>query len=144
MRPRVGRSRPASNRSNVLLPAPEGPKITVHPDAKAHSTSRWKLPRCASSKNSSMAARRSVLLSPGIEKCQSDDAHPKQDGGGVVGGGIVEVLNLVIKNDGERPCRAGNIAAEHENHAELTDGMQKAEHDGSEQRTPCKRNQNAR
>src|SRR5579863_5921142 len=129
MRPRVGRSRPASNRSNVLLPAPEGPKITVHPDAKAHSTSRWKLPRCASSKNSSMAARRSVLLSPGIEKCQSDDAHPQQDGGGVV-----EVFYLVVKHDGERACRAGNIAAEHENHAELTDGVQKTEHDGSEQR----------
>ena len=40
-------SRPASRRSSVLLPAPEGPKITVQSEARRHSTSRWKLPRRA-------------------------------------------------------------------------------------------------
>ena len=84
-----------------------------------------------------------MLLGFGIDQCKSEDAHAEQDGGGAVGGGVVEVFHLVIEDDGKRARGAGNVAAEHEDDAELADGVQKTEHDGGEQRAARERNENA-
>ncbi len=40
-----------------------------------------------------------------------------------VGGGVVAVLNEVVEGDGEGAGCSGNIAAEHEDYAELAYGV---------------------
>ena len=85
----------------------------------------------------------SVLLRFGVDNREGQNAHAEQDGGGAVGGGVVEVFHLVIEHDGKRARGAGNVAAEHEDYAELADGVQKTEHDGGEQRAARERNENA-
>ena len=69
---------------------------------------------------------------------------PRSNSGGATGGGVVEVFHLVVEHDGKRARGAGNVAAEHEDDAELADGVKKAEHNGGEKRAASERNKNAR
>ena len=59
--------------------------------------------------------------------------NAEQDGGGAVGGGVVEVLDLVVEHDGEGARGAGDVAAEHEDDAEFADGVEKAENCGGDE-----------
>ncbi len=72
-----------------------------------------------------------------------EDAQGKEDCGGAIRGGVVEVLDLVVEDDGESAGGAGNVAAEHEYDAELADGVEKTEHDGGQKRAAGKRNEDA-
>src|SRR5580658_5741748 len=67
--------------------------------------------------------------------------HGEQDGGGAVGGGVVEVLDLVVEDDGEGARGAGNVSAEHEDYAELAHGVEKAEDGGGNKRSAGEWNQ---
>ena len=76
--------------------------------------------------SSSTAA--STRASAQVDGGQGSGAKGEQDGRGAVGGGVVEVLHLVVKHDGEGAGCAGNVSAEHEHHAELAHGVEEAEH----------------
>ena len=60
---------------------------------------------------------------PGEERSNQEQKR------GTAGGGVVEVLDLVVEDDRERARGAGNVAAEHEDDAEFADGVKEAEHD---------------
>ena len=49
------------------------------------------------------------------------DADQKERGS--IRGGVGKFLDLVVDGDGESACGAGDVAANHENHAELADGV---------------------
>src|ERR1700722_5954098 len=134
-----GRSRPASRRSNVDLPAPEGPKITVHSEAKQDSTCRWKPPRRASRVNSSTTA--SARSPAQVNGREGNGAQSKQNDGCAVGRCVVEALNLVVEHDRERARGAGNVSTQHEHYAEFTYCMEKAEDRARYQRPASERNE---
>src|ERR1039457_1212840 len=129
-------SRPAKRRSSMLLPAPEGPKITVQSEERRHSISRRKLPRRAL-KLSSSTSFAPALFPFGIENCQCNHAEGEEDGGSAAGGGVVEVFDLVIEDDGEGAGGAGDVAAEHEDYSEFADGVEEAEDCSGDQRSTC-------
>src|ERR1700723_1092280 len=123
---------PAMSRSRVDLPAPDGPKITVHSELKLHPMSRSKLPRWALRASSSTAASRRP--SANVNCCQGRSTEAKQNCRGAIGGGIVKVFHLVVEHDRKRARGSGNVSAQHEHNAELTRGVQKGEHRCGHQR----------
>src|SRR5882762_7932022 len=135
MRPASGScilSRPAMSRRSVLLPAPDGPKTTVHGVASLHSMSRWKLPRRALRLSSTIAP---LLPVPGptcvqatgtrVDQDERKNAEDEQREGSAIGGGVVEAFYLVEEHDGEGARRAGDVSTEHQDYAELAQRMQK-------------------
>ena len=116
--------------------------MTVQSDAIVHSTSRWKLPRRASSEKL-ITARAPTFFAGGVDDGKSQGAEAEEHGGGPIGGGIVEVFDLIVKDDGKRARSAGNVAAEHEDDSKFADSVEKTEYDGSKQRAARERNQDA-
>ena len=57
----------------------------------------------------------------------------EQEESGMVGGGVVAFFDEVEEGDGEGAGVAGDVAAEHEDDAELADGVGKGEEGGGEQ-----------
>ena len=68
-----------------------------------------------------------------VDKQESEEGDGDEHECGAVGGGVVELLHLVEDGDGERASDAGDVAAEHEDDAELADGVGEGEDGGGEE-----------
>src|ERR1700723_3560955 len=130
---------PAMSRSRVDLPAPDGPKITVHSELNVHPMSRSKLPRWALRTSSSTAASRRP--SAQVNCRQGNSTEAKQNECRAIGGGIVKVFDLIVEHDRKRARGSGNVSAQHQHDAELAHGMQKGEHRCGDQRAARKRDE---
>uniref|UniRef100_E6QN49 Uncharacterized protein n=1 Tax=mine drainage metagenome TaxID=410659 RepID=E6QN49_9ZZZZ len=127
-KPESSRSRPAMSRSRELFPAPDGPKKTVSGASRWQASSMRNGPRWALRSSSSMV----VLTGARVEGDEGDEAKREQQTRGAVGGGVVKVLDLVEKDDGESAGGAGDVSAKHEDYAELAEGVEKTEQGGGE------------
>ena len=107
-----------------------------------HSTCRWKLPRRASREKLSTASA-PAFLAGGVDGNESQSAQAKEQKSGAAGGGVVEVLHLIVKNNGKRARGAGNVAAKHEDDAEFADGVEKTENHSGKKGAARKRKENA-
>src|SRR6185437_9820870 len=90
IRPAWGAMSPARMRSSVLLPAPEGPKMTVHCDSSAQAMSRVKAPWCKRAEISTMAE--GLAGTARVEQEQGCEGEAKQEERGSIRGGVREVL----------------------------------------------------
>ena len=86
----------------------------------------------------------SALLGCGIDGDEGEDAETEEDCGGAVGGVVIEVLDLIVEDDGEGAGCAGNVSAEHKDDAELADGVKEAEDDGGEKGAARERDEDGR
>jgi len=58
------------------------------------------------------------------EKCENCDANKQERS--AIGGGPGEILDLIVDRDGESASGAGDVAPDHEDDSEFTDGVGKA------------------
>src|SRR5277367_4513777 len=127
----------------VLFPAPDGPKSTVHCDVRLKLMRRVNVPtRCSMSAVRNAESGTTQLLSPPIDEDERQKRDDEKKDGCAVSLTVAKVLYLVVHGDRKRSRGAGNIAADHEHHAELTDRVGEAEHGGGEDRAPREREQN--
>ncbi len=78
---------------------------------------------------------------PSVDGDEGKGAEDEQDGGSLVGGGVVEVFNLVEEDDGESAGGSGDVSTEHEDDAEFTEGVEEGEDAGGEERPAGEGNQ---
>lgn len=71
---------------------------------------------------------------PEVDDEEGDHGDEEKQECGVVGGGVVEVLDLVVESDGEGSGGSGDVAAEHEDDAEFAYGVGEGEDGGGEER----------
>src|SRR5690606_37409609 len=130
-------SSPATQRSKVVLPAPEGPKSALTPRAgSARSTSSVN-PRRSARKRSSRCAgcsatgrgRTRATARGKVDEEERDEREREQHGRQPVCLPVVESLHVIVDRDRQYPRLAGNVAADHEHHAELADRVRKGQHD---------------
>ena len=145
IRPSSGDCSPAMQSSTVVLPAPEAPNRIVNPAETASSTSSVKFCPLSRRKLFSIRAvncsfcvaigRRSSpsphapspACAAGIEDRQHGEAERQQNERGAVCRCVIERLHLVVNQNGDRLRCAGNIAADHEHHAELAQGVRETQ-----------------
>lgn len=65
-----------------------------------------------------------------VDDEEGREGENEKCGGGNVCGGIAEFLDLVVDRDGERSGDAGDVSADHQDDAELADGMGEGEDGG--------------
>src|SRR5580693_3307606 len=125
MRPESGRSRPAMMRRIVVLPAPEGAKSAVHGASKVNLMSRSSGPARCWMEISWTVVRPATWLgklpprAARVDEGQAGDCEGYQQECGAIGGIVAAVLHLVVERDREGLGDAGDVAAEHEDYAEL-------------------------
>jgi hypothetical protein len=73
------------------------------------------------------------LVSACVEEKEGDEGHGDKQERGAVGGGVREVLDLIVEGDGEGAGGARDVSADHEDDAEFTDGVGKAEGRGGDE-----------
>src|SRR5690606_20987980 len=136
MRPESGLARPASMRSTVVLPAPEGPKrLTNSPAAISISTSRSMSPRAECS--FFLRDRRIIHVtgSKGLEPVAVHGEQSDEDGEGqdeqdervIMGRSEAQGFHFVEYGDGGDFGDAGNLAADHEYYAEFSHRMREGQ-----------------
>src|ERR1700691_4590432 len=76
--------------------------------------------------------RRSRAAAAHIEEHQGDEGDAEQDERSAIGGGVGEVLDLVVDGNGEGAGGAGDVAADHEDDTEFTDRVREAESRGGD------------
>ena len=78
----------------------------------------------------------------GVKQDERGEGDSKEHERGVVGLGVGEILHLVVDGDGESARGAGNVAADHEDDAEFSDGVGEAEGGGCEDGAGGEREEN--
>ena len=69
-----------------------------------------------------------------VDDEESDERQGYEYCRGEVGGGVAEFLDLIVDGDGESAGDAGDVATDHEDYTEFTDGVGEGEDGGGEER----------
>src|SRR5262245_33404541 len=129
MRPEVSVSRPAMQRSTVVLPAPEGPNRMVIDAASEIRTEAWtRGPPLNCLPMSAISSKEPPLSIESINDGKNNERNDQQHRRRQSSRRIVEALHLVVDVDRESPCYAGNVTADHQNDSELSHGVREAQH----------------
>src|SRR5579862_9053857 len=147
MRPRSGCSRPAMQRSRMVLPAPDGPRMPSGSSPAAKDTSRAKFGNCfliwTSSGMSAAHPAEAVLgARPVIEAGKQRERDRNVDGAPGEGARHLVRFDGEIDRDRDRGRAAGDIPGEHQGCAELAESAREREDRSGENAWPCERQRN--
>src|SRR5262245_62950562 len=137
----AGRYNPAIVRRIVVLPLPDGPNsATTWSDSQVNSTSSgigatW---RRRTKSLWSATAGHDAPRQRG-RRHERDDGDDEQRGGHDTRRLVIESLHTVIDRDAQGARLAGQVAADHEHDAELTEGVREGEHRRGQNRGPRQR-----